>query len=106
MVFTKTSMANSSIAAKKSCAPVRFVHRDIKGAVVTEREWADAWRYLHQTLADRSIYRYWPTEGWRLTMDGLRCKHCGETNVKNKKAMVEQDERGVIFCSACGKESK
>ena len=52
------------------------------------------------------IPHHWQTDDWRIAMDGLRCPRCGETNEGGRKPMVERDERGRVFCNACGKESK
>lgn len=90
----------------KTSPDLTFVHPAIPGVVVTRRARHDAWIYLDQVLGERDIMRAWPTEGWRLTMDGLRCEHCGETNVPGKKPMVEQDRDGTTFCAACGRSCK
>lgn len=61
-------------------------------------ELADAFARLKQ-MGER-----WgdPVNGWRLFVDGLRCPRCGETNLPQRKPLVEVDERGAIFCASCG----
>ena len=93
----------STSTPKNPCERSVFHHPNVKGAVVTWQ--ADPWAYLDHFLAG-PYNRLWPLTNWRRSTVDLRCPHCGEINLPNRKPVVEQERVGTIVCASCGKAAR